>query len=1362
MGDRLKPPTLDLSVDRFAAFRSWKEKWNDYVLITSLADKDPAYQSAMLRYTFSTETRNIYDSLNLNEDDKKNPQVIIDKMEEFAKGIINETLERHKFFQRKQEDGEGFDDFITDIKILGQNCNFCSTATCFESLLRDRVVGGIISDQVREKLLAIKKLTLEKAVEICRSAEKACDGLSALKNNTEVGYISNKYSRQNVNRGKTNNLITCKFCLRKHVFGRESCPAWGQKCRECGYNNHFAKSVVCSKAGGKPNHDTKIDQEHLGALFLGSVGAEKAAQLDRVQAGIGGNNYEIILTAKFGNIKFKVDTGAEVTVIGKSHLKKFGYKQNQLKETLKTLIGADHKKLECFGYFETWLSAGNTRNKVTIFVCDGVQTALLGRPALEAFKIVEINIPDEFACASVTENHKKEILKKFPELFNGLGNITGKPIHIELADETVPYHLGAPRRVAIPLLAPLKAELDRMQQMGVIRVVDEPTSWCHPIVTVQKPNGKLRICLDLTQLNKGTKREYYELPSVDETLAQLGSDCKIMAKLDANSGYWQLPLDEESQLFCTFTTPFGRYCPTRGPFGLNSLPEIFTKKMDDIIQGAPGVVKSMDDFLIFGKNESEYEENLTNVLTKLVKNKVTLNMEKCSFHQTEVDFLGHHISAEGITPLHSKVEGIQKFKRPSNITELRSFLGMAQQLSKFSRDLSKMAEPLRDLLSSKNEWVWTQNHDKAFEAVKLTLVNPPILAHYDVHKPTKVRTDGSLLNGIGVILFQFHDNVWKPVDCASRFLSSAEKNYYPVELEMLAVTWGVNRMARYLQGLPEFVIETDHKPLVPILNYRPIGEMSPRIQRLRMKLLQYRFKAQYVPGKMIQDADALSRSPVSSPTLADEIAETEVTCYVNSIIQQLPATEQRLEEIKIETNNDEIMNDLETVLKEGWPNTRKECPNNAQPYWDFRGDITKIKGLMLYRDRIIIPKVLRNEILTKIHEGHLGMDKCKRRARQSVFWPGLNNQIEQMVQRCETCLKYLPSKVKEPLQPHEVPTRPWQKLGTDLFSYGNKDYLIVVDYFSLWPEVYLLDKATSENVITACKDAFSRHGIPQEVMSDNGPQYKAFKFTKFAKDWQFSHKTSSPYYPKSNGLAESTVKTVKRLIKKSKVSNQDMLKGLLILRNTPTSNGKSPAEVIYGHTLRDNLPMLPNKFSTSSKNNAHHTTKLIKNRTIQKQYYDRNTITPTKSLVRFSPGQRIAVQHNITREWSLRGKIVRYIEPRSYEIKMENGHITRRNQNNLRQLYAISAFCADRKEVSGLWPAYANDSVTDSEETIPYENDTEEDSVETIPYDTEDSDTLTIGDDESENGSDNEMGENVNGYITKSGRTSKPRILMDL
>ena len=433
-------------------------------------------------------------------------------------------------------------------------------------------------------------------------------------------------------------------------------------------------------------------------------------------------------------------------------------------------------------------------------------------------------------CATITKS-KFSIIEQFPSVFKGLGTIKGDPVHITVKENATPYHIGAPRRVAFPLLEPLKLELERMKEMGVIKIVNQFTDWCHPIVVVKKPNGQLRICIDLTQLNKDTKREFYELQSVDDTLAQLGNGCKYMAKLDANSAYWQLPMDAESQLKCTFTTPFGRFCPTRGPFGLMSLPEIFSKKMDHVIEGLKGVVRSMDNFLVFGNTENEYNENLVALLSRLAEHGVTLNLEKCLFNQTEVEHLGHKISEEGVKPLTKKVEATQNFPRPTNITALRSSLGMAQQLSKFNPSLAKVAQPLRDLLSSKSAWFWTDNRSKVFNDVKNSLTNPPILAHYDVKKPVKVRTDGSLLNGLSVVVYQGHDGVYKPIDCAPRFLTMTEKNYYPIEMEMLAVAWGCTRMSKYLYGLPNFILETGHKPLIPILNYCSLIEMSPRIPR---------------------------------------------------------------------------------------------------------------------------------------------------------------------------------------------------------------------------------------------------------------------------------------------------------------------------------------------------------------------------------------------------------------------------------------------------------------------------------------------------------------------------------------------------
>nr|XP_047141089.1 uncharacterized protein K02A2.6-like [Hydra vulgaris] len=560
---------------------------------------------------------------------------------------------------------------------------------------------------------------------------------------------------------------------------------------------------------------------------------------------------------------------------------------------------------------------------------------------------------------------------------------------------------------------------------------------------------------------------------------------------------------------------------------------------------------------------------------------------------------------------------------------------MAQQLSRFNPSLAKVAEPLRDLLNSKSAWFWTENHTRAFNEVKNILTNSPILAHYDVKKPIKVRTDGSLLNGLSVIVYQNHNGIYKPTNCASRFLTTTEKNYYPIEMKMLAVTWGCTRMSKYLYGLPNFILETDHKTLIPILNYLSLIDMSPRIQRLRMKLLRFSFTAELVAGKSITDADAMSRAPVSNPTKKDEIAENDLNVYVNSIIKSMPATESRLEEIKQKTAEEKLLNQLQESIISGWPNSKKYCPANIQPYWDFKDEIVKIDGLLLYQNRIIIPVSMRRKILSKLLEGHLGMEKCKRRARQSVFWPGLNNQIEQLIRKCES---------------------------------ANKNDLIIVAYYSLWTEVFLLPNTGSANVIKACKESFSRNGIPEELVSDNGTQYSSKVFRQFSQQWQFKHITSSPHYAKSNGLAEATIKSVKLLIKKCYMSNEDIYKGILLLCNTPIKYGLSPAELLHELQLRDNLL----RFQSQNKDQSKYSREIVKERVQSKKYYDKN-IGAFKPYV-YRQGQTVAIQNEVTREWSLRGKIMKCVAPRSYEVKLNhNGHILCRNQIQLRKVYTISA-----------------------------------------------------------------------------------------
>ena len=1001
------------------------------------------------------------------------------------------------------------------------------------------------------------------------------------------------------------------------------------------------------------------------------------------------------MPAKDGTIHFKIDTGADVTVISEEDLPKLNLNRQDVKPTRKKLTGPENHQLKCIGYIITTITWGNKSTKEICYVCKDLKKALLGKTAINRLQIIKLEIPSSYRCSPITETkpdeNENKFIQEFPEVFQGLGCIKGKPIQVKLKDNLTPYQITAPRHSSIPLLERVSEELKRMEELGVIRKVDEPTEWCHPIVVVMKPNGNIRLCLDLTKLNEGIEREFYQLEGIDETIVKLGEECVIMSKLDANSGYWQIPLEEKSQLLATFITPIGRFCPTRGPFGMSSMQEIFNKRMDTIVEGLPGVAKSTDDFLVYGRNELEHDKRLRQLLSRFKENNVTLNKEKCKFQQTETEFLGYKLSKDGIRPIATKTDAILKFKRPDNITKLRRFLGMAQQMSEFSKNLVESAAPLRDLLSNKNYWTWSEIHESSFNNIKHQLSTPPILDLffindnlYDVHlygytiewfdsnyMKTKIRVDGSKLNGISVILYQKQsDGEWTPVTCASRFLSKAERNYHNIEIEMLAIAWGCKKMHMYLHGLPHFTVQTDHKPLIPIINKKPLAEMSPRIQRMRMSILQYSFTAEHIKGEELVDADALSRSPVDQPLPADALAEQDILIHINTIITQMPASDERIQQIKIETAKDKQLQLLIDTIHKGWPNSKHRCHDTTKPFWDSRLELTEIDGVILKGTRLVIPEVMKKEMLDRLHEGHQGMEKCKRRARQSCYWPSMNNQLEQIIRRCDLCLNHLPSKSSEPLQPPPLPTKPWQKIGTDLFSCDTKDYLLITDYYSLWPEVYELGKTESENVIEATKQAFSHHGIPQEVVSDNGPQFISQKYNIFQREWEFKRVPSSPRYPQANGLIESSVKTIKTMIKKCDGSRDAIFKGLLAIRNTPLQCGYSPAQLMMGRRLRDNVPNIED--AESQRKTKETFRNLVEERTTQKLLFDRKKAS-CKTSEPFRVGQKVAVQDHTSGNWTKRGIIEKEVAPRSFQIKLNTGITIKRNTKHIRQLYSLSS-----------------------------------------------------------------------------------------
>ncbi|UYV84092.1 K02A2.6-like, partial [Cordylochernes scorpioides] len=739
---------------------------------------------------------------------------------------------------------------------------------------------------------------------------------------------------------------------------------------------------------------SELDEE-IGFL-LGVSAVEDSSNLDDDE-GECRRRWTAEIQVNGKQVKFKLDSQADVTCVPLCLFKTI-MGQQRLVENNINLRAAEFSELQTVGMFVSTLRNGSYEIKERIYVIRRLSEPLLSRRACEL-----LNLARRIEVVATKFNP----IKEFPEVFEGLGQI-GSPYEIKLKPGANPYAVHTPRRVPIPLMERLKTRLEELERAGIIARVNVATEWCAPTVIAGKPNGDIRLCMDLSRLNEHVQREVHPMPVVEHMLGQLG-EAKFFSKLDANSGFHQIPLSPDCQHLTTFITPFGRYKFCRMPFGISLAPEYLQRVMLIILQGMDGVICYLDDILIFASDSKTHDRILRLVLRKLKEAKVTLNKAKCVFGVPRINFLGHILDEDGIRPDPAKIEAVAKMPAPTDVHGVRRFLGMVNHLGRFVKNLPEIVAPLNQLLVKGQDFVWDCSQERAFRKLKELLTTQPILAAYDVRKPTMVSSDASSY-GLGAVLKQEGKNgIWRPVAYSSRTMTPTEKRYAQIEKEALANIWACERFQDFLLG-KRFRIETDHKPLIPLFS--------------------------------------------------TEFADPKTATFPNAY--------------------DEV-----------W------IRNSAYPW----------KGAA--RRRCII------QTTTSYNRGRIGMD---------------------------------------------------------LFKFENKWYLVVIDYYSRFPEMVQLDRLTANVVVRSCKSIFARHGIPETVVSDNGTQFgTAREFANFAKQYGFTHVTSSPRFPQSNGMAEAAVKIAKLILKK----NQDPSLGLLEYRSTPLENGYSPAELLMGHKLRTTLPIAP-------------------------------------------------------------------------------------------------------------------------------------------------------------------------------------------
>ena len=332
--------------------------------------------------------------------------------------------------------------------------------------------------------------------------------------------------------------------------------------------------------------------------------------------------------------------------------------------------------------------------------------------------------------------------------------------------------------------------------------------------------------------------------------------------------------------------------------------------------------------------------------------------------------------------------------------------------------------------------------------------------------------------------------------------------------------------------------------------------------------MRFDYSISHVPGKELYTADALSRAPQQSPQdHSDEQRALNTEHHISAISQHLPTTAESLEQFRQRQKEDPVLQQVSRYCQEGWPETNS-LHGDLKRFWNARHEITTCDNTLMFRNRIMIPESLRAETMQKIHHGHQGIERCRLRLTTAVWWPGSSKDMEDFVKRCHICMRMSPP-VTEPLIPSALPHHPWERVATDLFELKGKKYIVMVDYFSRYPEVIQLSSTTSSAIVAAMKTIFLRHGIPKTLVSDNGPQLTSSEMKQFATNYGFQHVTTSPYHPQSNGFVERMVQTVKKLISET----DDPCLTLLSYRATPLPwCNLSPAELLMGRRVRTDVP----------------------------------------------------------------------------------------------------------------------------------------------------------------------------------------------
>ena len=920
---------------------------------------------------------------------------------------------------------------------------------------------------------------------------------------------------------------------------------------------------------------------------------------------------EVSLNIQGNECLMELDTATTGNFLSRTYWEQMGCPP--LDEPAWKYESASQHEVPVMGTFIAKATVPGTKHEhnIRFIVSDVPDLNLLGRTATKEMGIsVDKVLNATQPCNAVFSHLKADtqlrdkcrlLCNQFPDLWKSeLGCLTDFELDIKFKENSQPIF-----RKARPVPLALEEDLEQAYLDGIAKGVWEPTDFNDygtPVVPVRKAllpgqtTAKIRVCGDYSvTVNSQLEDHRHPLPLPEDLLRKLGGGYGF-TKIDLADAYNQIKLSERSAQQLALSTHKGVLLQKRLPFGIKSAPGYFQMIIDQLTKDLPGVAAYLDDILVSGKDAEDHLRNLTAILQRLNDRGLRCRLEKCEFAKPWVEYLGHLLSFEGIAK-GPKVDAVLEMLPPRDVPTLKAFLGSVQFYSKFlPSNLSTICEPLYRLTKKGQPWTWNNEQQTAFDQLKELLSSENVLVHFNKDLPIGIACDASNV-GIGAVLFhRYPDGSERPIANVSKTLTDSQRNYSQIQKEALAIIFGLKKFYEYLYGR-SFILITDHRPLLAIFGQ---GKGTPalaanRLARWALLLSQFDYKIEYRRTLQHANADALSRFPTDTEAQFDREEsqdDTETVCSITRICNRItPADHSSLSR---ESAKDSLLSNVLRFTREGWPPTNSNEGTEMQRLRQLSDSLSICNGCLLLGSRVVIPTSMRRQVLEYLHLGHFGMQRMKQLARTAVYWPNIDEDIENMCRNCIPCGEHQNKPAKPAIHPWMLPEKPWSRLHLDhAINFLGNNWLVVTDAYSKYPCIHATQLTNAKSTIDLLEQDFAHFGFPHTLVTDNATTFMSEEFQSWCKENGIIHLTGAPYHPATNGAAERLVQTFKKALKKSSLPPKKALQEFLMqFRRTPNSSGYSPSELLNSRQIRTKIDtLLPSPAHVAQGKQAHMATK---------------------------------------------------------------------------------------------------------------------------------------------------------------------------